>query len=323
MNKSKSGKLWGLFAPADLSYEMDRDPAKQPSLAEMTTKAIQVLSQDKDGFFLMVEGSKIDRAAHANDPMGLISDILAFDNAVKAALDFAKKDKNTVVIAVSDHGNGGISFGDRATSKSYDKEPLETFIGPLKKANSTGEGLESHLDIARSNVEEVMAAYYGISDLTAEEIEAIKAAKPGEINSVAGPIISRRAHIGWTTGGHTGEEVVLYVYSLDGSRPTGVIENTDIAGYMANVLGVNLDETTKKLFVPAVKVFEEKGAIINWDNTDAENPVLVVTKGSTTLQLPVNKNIAQLNGKTYKLNGFTVYNGVTSYVPMEAVNLIK
>jgi len=64
----------------------------------MTSKAIEVLSKDKDGFFLMVERSKIDWAAHANDPVGVISDILAFDNAVKVALDFAKKDKHTVVM---------------------------------------------------------------------------------------------------------------------------------------------------------------------------------------------------------------------------------
>ena len=83
MKASTSNKLWGMFAPAGMSYNMDRDPAKQPSLAEMTSKAIEVLSKDEDGFFLMVEGSKVDWAAHANDPIGIISDVLAFDDAVK------------------------------------------------------------------------------------------------------------------------------------------------------------------------------------------------------------------------------------------------
>jgi len=101
LHKSTSSKIWGMFAPKDLSYDFDRDPAKQPGLAEMTAKAIEVLSKDKDGFFLMVEGSKIDWAAHANDPVDVISDILAFDNAVKAALDFAKKDKQTVLLLIA------------------------------------------------------------------------------------------------------------------------------------------------------------------------------------------------------------------------------
>ncbi|WP_274378704.1 alkaline phosphatase [Desulforamulus profundi] len=80
-----------------------------------------------------------------NDPIGVISDILAFDKAVKTALDFAKKDRDTVVIAVTDHGNGGISIGDRATTKTYDEEPLSAFIAPLKKAKLTGEGLSPSL----------------------------------------------------------------------------------------------------------------------------------------------------------------------------------
>lgn len=72
---------------------MDRTTTKptQPTLAEMTTKAITTLNKDKDGFFLFVEGSKIDWAAHANDTIGMISDVLSFDDSVKAALDFAKK----------------------------------------------------------------------------------------------------------------------------------------------------------------------------------------------------------------------------------------
>ncbi|MFZ5643909.1 MAG: alkaline phosphatase [Bacillota bacterium] len=323
MKKSKSGKLWGMFAPADLSYEMDRDSSKQPSLSEMTAKAIEVLSRDKDGFFLMVEGSKIDWAAHANDPMGIISDILAFDDAVKVALDFAKKDKNTVVIAVSDHGNGGISIGDRGTTKSYDKEPLETFIGPLKKARVTGEGLELLLDKDRTNIKYVMSTYFGINDLTDEETAAIKSAKAGSMNYTVGPIISKRAYIGWTTGGHTGEEVVLYVYSPGSGRPTGVIENTDVANYMEKVLGLDLKKTTEQLFVPAEKAFSGKGASVEIDNSDSNNPVLVVKKGADTIKLPVNKNYALVNEKAVKMNGFTVYNGVSFYVPDEAVKLVK
>lgn len=71
---------------------MDREATnqEQPTLSQMTEKAIQTLSKDKDGFFLFVEGSKPDWAAHVNDG-GMISDVLAFDNAVAEALKFAKK----------------------------------------------------------------------------------------------------------------------------------------------------------------------------------------------------------------------------------------
>ncbi|MGQ9557814.1 MAG: alkaline phosphatase [Desulfurispora sp.] len=320
----KQGKVWGLFAPKDLSYDFDRNPAEQPSLAEMTRKAIELISKDKDGFFLMVEGSKIDWASHANDPVGVIGDILAFDQAVKVALDFAKKDKQTVVIAVTDHGNGGISFGDRALSKTYDETPLDSFIAPLKKARLTGEGVEKKLNAERSNIGEVMASAYGITDLTAEEIEQIKNAKAGSLNYVVGPIISKRAHVGWTTNGHTGEDVVLYMYTPAGVPGLkGVVENTAIAQYMASVLKLDLARVTDRLFVEAKPALEKKGAMVTLDNSDAANIKLVARKGSNKLEIPVNKNYVLFNGKKIFLPGVNVYNGEKFFVARDAVESIK
>ncbi|MEJ5300120.1 MAG: alkaline phosphatase [Thermodesulforhabdaceae bacterium] len=324
LRKSTANKIWGMFAPKDLSYDFDRDPEKEPSLAEMTKKAIEVLSKNPKGFFLMVEGSKIDWAAHANDPVGVISDILAFDEAVKVALDFAKKDGRTIVIAVADHGNGGISIGDQETSKNYDTLPLSTFIDPLKKAKLTGEGLEKKLNQDRSNIKDVMATYYGISDLTEEELKKLQDAKPGKFNYVAGPIISKRAHIGWTTNGHTGEDVVLYIYAPPRQkRLTGVIENTYIAKYMEKAMGLDLAATTNRLLTSAAKDLTTLGANISKDSTNPANPVFVVTKGKTAAKFPVNKNIIEVNGSIVKLPGVIVDNGKTFFIPRKALNYFK
>ncbi len=323
LNNSTASRIWGLFAPTALKYDMDRNPQQEPSLADMTLKAINVLGKNPKGFFLMVEGSKIDWAAHANDPVGVVSDVLSFDKAVKTALDFAKKDGHTVVVAVSDHSTGGISIGDSGTNKTYDKEPLSTFIGPLQKARLTGEGIEYQLDAERSNIAAIIAKDMNIDNLTPEEIASIKNAKTTEVNYAVGPIISKRAHIGWTTGGHTGGDVTLYAYAPDNNRPTGVIENTDIARYMETVLGLNLDETSKKLFIPARSAFEEIGATVQWDTTDAQNPVVVVSKGNQQLRLPVNTNLAYVNSQMNRMHSLTVYNGSQTYVPLEAVKLLK
>ncbi|MEK3824735.1 alkaline phosphatase [Paenibacillus sp. FSL K6-1558] len=323
MKASTSNKLWGMFSPAGMSYNMDRDPAKQPSLAQMTSKAIEVLSKDEDGFFLMVEGSKVDWAAHANDPIGIISDVLAFDDAVKVAMDFAKADGQTAVVAVSDHQNGGLTIGNASTTGTYDKEPLSTFIGPLKKAKLTGEGVEAKLDAKRTNIKAVMKQYYGISDLTSEEVAAIKSAEPGSLNYVVGPMISKRAGIGWTTGGHTGGDVVLYTYAPNNDRPFGVIDNTDVAKYMARVLNLDLDSVSKQLFVPAKQAFTAKGATTKLDLTDVKNPKILVTKDNTKLELQIYKNIALVNGKKTALEGVIVYNGVDAFVPQGAVDLIQ
>lgn len=82
-------------------------PADQPSLEVMTQKAIQLLdTQSKGkGFFLQVEGASIDKQDHASNPCGQIGETIAFDKAVKAAMDFAKKDKNTLLIVTADHGH--------------------------------------------------------------------------------------------------------------------------------------------------------------------------------------------------------------------------
>lgn len=323
-NKVTKGNLWAMFSPVALAYDFDRDPKKEPSLAEMTDKAIDLLSQDEDGFFLMVEGSKVDWAAHANDPVGIISDILAFDKAVGVALDFAKADGNTLVISATDHGNSGITIGNKATDGSYDKTPLSAFLDPLQKASLTGEGLEKMLNEDRSNLAEVMKTYYGISDLTADEIKAIKETEKGEMNYTVGPMIAERANIGFTTTGHTGEDVVLYVYAPKGvDQLTGTVENTDIAKYMEKAMGLDLNKTTEKLFLRARNAFEEKGATIEFDNkTDPKNPVLIVKKDSVVVKLPINKNIAYVNDAPATLDGVTVFNGSGVYVPQSAVDLI-
>lgn len=324
MNSSDSEKIWGMFAPVDMAYDFDRDPSKEPSLAEMTSKAISTLSKNENGFFLLVEGSKVDWAAHANDPIGVISDTLAFDDAVKVALDFAKKDGNTVVISVTDHGNGGITIGNTATDSNYDKLHIDEYIEPLKKATLTGEGVEKLLNDDRSNIVEVMSKYYGVDDLTEEEIKAIKDTEAGSLNYTVGPIISKRANIGWTTTGHTGEDVPLYIYAPNNcEKLSGVVENTDIAKYMSRVMGIDLATATSELFVPVRQEAEKLGATVLWDNTDSLNPNVVINIEGKEIVVPVNKNIAYVNGNKITLSGVTVFNGINTYVPQDILELIK
>lgn len=99
-------KIFGLFDQAfsqgHMSYELDRNPANEPSLAEMTAKAIDVLSKNSNGYFLMVEGGRIDHALHGTNAKRALVDTIAFDDAIKAALD--KVDlSNTLVVVTADH----------------------------------------------------------------------------------------------------------------------------------------------------------------------------------------------------------------------------
>lgn len=101
-------RLLGIFTDSHMSYELDRDPSLEPSLAEMTETAIEVLSKDEDGFFLMVEGGRIDHADHARDYERCVVDTVAFDDAVKVSLDYAAKNPETLVVVTADHECGGL-----------------------------------------------------------------------------------------------------------------------------------------------------------------------------------------------------------------------
>ncbi len=320
-----SGKIWGMFAESAMAYEMDRQTVKpeEPSLQEMTGKAIQELAKDKDGFFLMVEGSKVDWAAHANDPVGVVSDINAFDKAVAVALDFAKKDKQTMVIAITDHGNGGLTIGNAETTETYSKDPVEKFIAPLKKAKLTGEGLEAKLSENKADIKKTMNDFYGITDLTAEEEKAIQTAEKGMMNYVVGPMISKRAFLGWTTNGHTGEDIVLYTYLPGDERITGTIENTDIAKICSGVWDIDLAAVTSDMYIDAKSAFEKQGATVKVDSSDAENPKMVVTKGKDTISIPENKDYVEFNGEKVEVNSVNVNIEGQFYVSSSALELIK
>ncbi len=116
-NIKKGQKTLGVFNTGALPYTIDRNSIPElqqtPTLAQMSTAAINQMKDHENGFVLMIEGGKVDWAAHANDIAALIHDQLAFDEAVKTAIDFAEKDNETLVIITTDHGNAnpGLIYG--------------------------------------------------------------------------------------------------------------------------------------------------------------------------------------------------------------------
>lgn len=322
--RSTSYKIWGAFAPYALAFDFDRQVWKrnEPSLAEMTKKAIDTLSKHEKGFFLFVEGSKIDWAAHDNDTIGIVSDILAFDDAVREALTFAKGNEHTMVIVVSDHGTSGMTLGNENTSSHYGEISVSSFIHPLKKATMTLEGALMQLKTDRSNMREV-AALYGLDTLTTAEIQKLK--KSNTLKADMAHMLAERAQIGYTTFGHTGEDVFLYAYGP--SIPFGLVENTEIAKIIATFLGFDLDAVTKKLFVNAKEVFEKKGYKTWIEKKNKYNPVFIAEKDHIKMEFPVNKNIVHITEKNVSYNetleGVTVYNGIEFYVPEAAGNVAK
>ena len=123
-----TGKLLGLFTPSHMAYDLDRDAAKEPSLAEMTTRAIDQLKTNNNGMFLMVEGGRIDHALHETTARKALQDTLAFDAAIKVAIDKMQVIdpglKNTLIVATADHDHTLVLNGYAArTGKTTDTNP--------------------------------------------------------------------------------------------------------------------------------------------------------------------------------------------------------
>ncbi|UCG00333.1 MAG: alkaline phosphatase [Candidatus Heimdallarchaeota archaeon] len=103
-------KVFGLFTDDALPYEQYRDNNTIPSLSEMTNKSLELLSQDEDGFFLMVEGGQIDWANHANNGVNTALETIEFDKAVRTAIEFVNTHDNAILIVTADHETGGLTL---------------------------------------------------------------------------------------------------------------------------------------------------------------------------------------------------------------------
>lgn len=119
--------LLGVFNESALPFTVDQineDKLQKtvPTLPEMTAVAIEKMKKNSNGFVLQVEGGKVDWAAHSNDTGGLIYDQVAFDDAVRVAMDFAREDGETLVIVTTDHGNAnpGLFYGKDA-DRNFDR----------------------------------------------------------------------------------------------------------------------------------------------------------------------------------------------------------
>lgn len=142
LKSSNSGKIAGFLAKDDMSKASE---GRAGMLQEMTAKAIDVLSRDKDGFFMMVEGSMIDWGSHERDFDFAVSEMIDLDNAIRVARDFAEKNGETLVVVTADHETGGLtlpegSIGDHRVTGIFNQTGNHT--GVMVPVFSYGPGAE-------------------------------------------------------------------------------------------------------------------------------------------------------------------------------------
>ena len=279
MRNCQNNNMWALFCPNDMPYELDRDANRYPSLAEMTSTAIKKLSNNQKGFFLMVEGSKVDYAAHNNDLAGMIHDYLAFDEACRVAIEFAKTNGETAVLVLADHGNSGLSIG-RRDNGNYAATPKNRLFGAMKNFKATAEEVGNKLNNAPfEQAQSIFKEWCGF-ELNDQELEFLKNCdeyksspiekeqrrqqsnkyyRTGLTRTVA-QFMTDRTGMAFTTNGHTGEDVILAGFHPDPQwRPVGEWSNVKFNGYLCSLIGITratLDELTNQFFAPHKEVLD-------------------------------------------------------------------
>ena len=254
-----------------MPYHVDFDApeaADNVTLAEMTETAIACLKDDKDGFFIMVEGGKIDWACHANDAMAAIGDMIDFDNAIGEAITFYLAHPNdTLIVVTGDHETGGLTIGHATTGYSENYAGLTnqtcsfTYFGANQLAAHKAAYADSYTDtpsnlVSNADMLNLMEDCFGLvyadlNDYQKEKLEAAydksmmgsnnnSSAENNYLYSYYEPIVvtithilNERASIGWTSYSHTGIPVPVFAAGFDAYRFAGFYDNTDIAKQIA------------------------------------------------------------------------------------------
>lgn len=251
-----------LAAEEAMPYEIDRTN-DDVDLAYYTKKGIELLD-NPSGFFMMIEGGKIDWACHANDAATSVRDILAMEKAIDEALAFyAKHPDETLIVVTGDHETGGMTIGFAGTEYA-------TFYNKINKQSLSYEELDKRIKGYRQSVGKdnanlndwlpILEEKFGLTDLTdydkARLISALSASmiEPKErtkdeqgyllygtyepFSVTVTHILNQKAGIGWTTYAHTGVSIPVFAQGVGGESFIGSYDNTDVAKKIMSVMGV-------------------------------------------------------------------------------------
>jgi alkaline phosphatase len=245
-----------------MKYAIDND-GEEPTIAELTAKGIELLD-NPEGFFMMVEGGKVDYAGHANDAATSLNDLIALNHAVVEAMNFAKKHPGEVLIIVTgDHETGGMTMGvagtgyalhiDRLKNQkcSIDKfnRIIKSEIKRIKEKENRKMKYEEAIPFLEKWFGFVFSGEQAVDDKAAGDKFAKKGAgqkgnpmvlnekerdmledgfEDGKLGVAARQVINTKAGVGWTTGAHTALPVLTTSYGAESERFSGFIDNTDI-----------------------------------------------------------------------------------------------
>ena len=253
------GKAWYVASDEAMPYSIDAASWQGvPTLAELTAKGVELLAAAPGGFFLMVEGGRIDWAGHANDAATNLREVFALDDAVKVALGFQKTHPETLVVVTGDHETGGMTMGFAATGYAFHMDRLarqkrsadalvrhirsaqpadfaalvpflsESFGFDFTTVDTTANPMAVTAD-ERKELERAFAHDLRLAREGKKDDEAYDAAKVSRLPTAVKALVSHKCGIGWTSGAHTALPVLTTAQGPGAERFAGFIDNTDIA----------------------------------------------------------------------------------------------
>jgi alkaline phosphatase len=222
-----------LFAPNDLSFEAERDPAAQPSLTEMTTRAIDLLSQRPNGFFLVVEGGLIDHALHQTLAKRALQETVSYNDALKAAIERMRQLdpglKNTLIVATADHDHTLLING------------YSPRTGKTTPANPGVLGLVRNLADGKVKLDKDGAPYTILGFGTGEHrVAGSRASQAGLTDAVVGGDDYHQEAVIRTRAGaetHGGTDVYLGAIGQGAELFRGTIDNTRVFSLIKTAAG--------------------------------------------------------------------------------------
>jgi alkaline phosphatase len=256
LSRAAGPRLLGAFTDDHLPYEIDRrfQGAPGPSLAEMTRAGLAALDREPDGFVVQIEAGRIDHANHANDPGGSLWDILAADEALASILEFVDRRPDTLLLMASDHATGGQALYGTGPMYRGSTPALERLDGRRASYDYLRRLLprEPSADQVRDAVGEYLGLRLGYDEARAGARILARQVRIGHPNAHTdepgnsfNQLLSRsevdaleRPNINFATGAHTAGLVPVVAYGAwDGPANLGVVDNTELFGWMTRALG--------------------------------------------------------------------------------------
>lgn len=222
IDTKKTKHLLGLFEPSHMKYEQDRlkDTAGEPSLSEMTTKAIDVLANNKKGYFLMVEGGRIDHAHHEGNAYRALKDAVALSDAVRTAVGKVNLDE-TLIIVTADHSHTFFIQGYPARGNNI--------LGLVREVDANG-NVEENFTLDRDKKPFTTLGYANGTNVRGSERPTLTA------EGILNPDYKQEANIPLAAETHAGEDVAIFATGVNAHLIRGSMEQNWIFYVMADAM---------------------------------------------------------------------------------------